>query len=279
MPLQENTMNKVDINQLKTIAKQVRRDIVMMTHASASGHPGGSLSATELGVALYFAIMKHDPKNAKWADRDRMILSKGHATPMLYSVLAQAGYFETNLLPTFRKLGSPLQGHPDRRRLPGIEASTGSLGQGLSIALGHELARKLDKKDYYSYVVMSDGECNEGQVWEAAAMAAHHKMDHLIVYIDMNKYQLDDCTKTVCDMEPMHEKWKGFNWHVQRIDGHDFTQILKATEIAKAAKNQPAVIVCDTIKGKGISFMENNNHFHGVAPTTDEMERAMKELA
>lgn len=271
-------MKPMAVDQLKQIAKQVRRDIIEQTFAAASGHPGGSLSCTELGVALYFAIMKHDPKNPKWTDRDRMILSKGHATPMLYSVLAHAGYFDPAMLPTFRKLGSPLQGHPDRRRLAGIEASTGSLGQGLSIAVGHALARKLDKKDYYSYVIMSDGETNEGQTWEAVAMAAHHKTDHLIVYLDYNKFQLDDCTKNICDMEPMADKWRAFNWHTQEIDGHDFDQILKATKIAQAAKG-PAVIICHTIKGKGISFMENNNHFHGVAPTAEERERALKELA
>lgn len=272
-------MTHINIVALKTMAKQVRRDIVTMTWAANSGHPGGSLSATELGVALYFSIMRHDPKNPKGADRDRFILSKGHATPMLYSVLAHAGYFDPTLLPTFRKLGSPLQGHPDRRRLPGVEASTGSLGQGLSIGIGHALARRLDQKDYYTYVILSDGETNEGQVWEATAMAAHHHVDHLIAFLDYNKFQLDDSTKTICDMEPMADKWRSFNWHVQEIDGHDFEQILAAAQTAKAVKNQPAIVICHTIKGKGISFMENNNHFHGVAPNKEEMERALKELA
>ena len=278
MPTQEDLMNKPKIDELKARAKQIRRDIIEMTAAAASGHPGGSLSATEIVTALYFGILNHDPKNPRWEDRDRFILSKGHATPLLYSALAHTGYFEPSLLPTFRKLGSPLQGHPDRRRLPGIEASTGSLGQGLSIAIGHALARKLDNKTFYDYVVMSDGETNEGQVWEAAAMAAHHKVDHLIVYLDCNKYQLDDSTKEVCDMEPMAEKWKAFRWHVQEIDGHDFEQILKATEEAQKVKDQPAMIVCNTIKGKGVSFMEGNNHFHGVAPTPEETQRALKEL-
>ncbi len=271
-------MTKPSIDQLKNQAKQVRRDIIDMTNAAASGHPGGSLSAVEIVTALYFSIMKHDPKNPQWPDRDRLVLSKGHASPLLYSVLAECGYFDRSLLPTFRKLGSPLQGHPDRRRLAGVEASTGSLGQGLSISIGQALARRLDKKDYFSYCVMSDGETNEGQVWEAVAMAAHHKVDHLVVYLDYNKYQLDDSTKNICDMEPMTDKFKAFNWNVQEIDGHDFQQILDATKKAQAVKNQPAIIICHTVKGKGVSFMENNNGFHGVAPTNEERERALKEL-
>lgn len=279
MPIQENVMNNVNLDQLKTRIKQIRRDIIEQTFAAASGHPGGSLSATEIVAALYFVLMKHDPKNPKWADRDRFIISKGHASPLLYSVLAECGYFDRSLLPTFRKLGSPLQGHPDRRRLAGVEASTGSLGQGLSIAIGHALARRLDKKDYYSYCVMSDGEMNEGQVWEAVAMAAHHKIDHLTVFLDYNKFQLDDCTKNICDMEPMADKWKAFNWHVQEIDGHDLEQVISAAKKAQAVKNQPSIVICHTIKGKGISFMENNNHFHGVAPTAEEKEKALKELA
>lgn len=277
MPSQTMT-KKLSIDELKAKAKQVRRDIIVATHAANSGHPGGSLSATEIVTALYFAVMKYDPKNPKWADRDRIILSKGHATPLLYSAMAEAGFFSRDLIPTFRKLGSPLQGHPDVTRLPGVEASTGSLGQGLSIAVGHALARRLDKKEFNTYVVMSDGETNEGQVWEAAAMAAHHKVDHLIVYLDYNKFQLDDCTKNICDMEPMTDKWKSFGWDVQEVDGHDFAQILKATENAQKVKNKPAIIICHTVKGKGISFMEHNNAFHGVAPTKEEMEKALKEL-
>lgn len=272
-------MTSPTLDQLKAYAKQIRRDIIVMTAAAGSGHPGGSLSATEIATALYFSIMHHDPKNPKWPERDRLILSKGHASPLLYAALARSGYFDPKILPTFRKLGSPLQGHPDRRRVPGVEASTGSLGQGLSIAIGHALARRLDKKDYYTYVVMSDGETNEGQTWEAAAMAAHHKVDHLIAIMDYNKFQLDDATKTICDMEPVLEKWRAFRWHVQEIDGHDFDQIIKAVRTAQKVKDQPAMIVAHTVKGKGVSFMENNNHFHGVAPTAEEAEQALKELA
>ena len=272
-------MNPTRIEELKARAKQIRRDIVEMTGVAGSGHPGGSLSATDILTALYFSIMRHDPKNPKWPDRDRLILSKGHASPLLYSALAEAGYFDRKLLLTFRKLNSPLQGHPDRRRVPGVEASTGSLGQGLSIGIGHALARRLDKKSFYTYVVVSDGETNEGQVWEAAAMAAHHQDDHMITILDYNKFQLDDSTKAICDMEPVIDKWKSFRWHVQEIDGHDLGAILAAVQTAQKVKNQPAMIVAHTIKGKGVSFMENNNHFHGVAPTKEEMERALKELA
>lgn len=272
-------MKKPSIDQLKARAKQIRRHIIEMTCAAGSGHPGGSLSAADIVTALYFSVMRHDPKNPSWPDRDRFILSKGHASALLYAALAEAGYFDTKLLPTFRKLGSPLQGHPDRRRLAGVEASTGSLGQGLSIAIGHALARRLDQKSYTTYVVLSDGETNEGQIWEAAAMAAHHKVDHLIAVLDYNKYQLDDSTTVICNMEPMVEKWKSFGWYVEEIDGHDFGQILAAIKIAQNVKGGPAIIVAHTIKGKGVSFMENNNHFHGVAPAREEMERALKELA
>jgi transketolase len=272
-------MPRLSIEELKAKAKQIRRDIIEMTLAAASGHPGGSMSVTEILTALYFRLMKHDPKNPKSPDRDIVILSKGHASPALYAVLAEAGYFDRKMLPTFRVLGSPLQGHPDVRRLAGVEASTGSLGQGLSMAIGHALARRLDKKSYYTYAVTSDGETNEGQTWEAAACAAHHKVDHLIAFLDYNKFQLDDSTSVICNMEPMAEKWRAFGWHVLEIDGHDFAQILKADEKARQVRNQPVMIICHTIKGKGVSFMENNNHFHGVAPTKDEAERALKELA
>jgi transketolase len=272
-------MKKVSLDELKARARQIRRDIVTMTAEAASGHPGGSLSAVELVTALYFSVMNHDPKNPEWPDRDRFILSKGHAAPVLYSALAEAGYFDRALLPSLRKLDSPLQGHPDRRRLGGVEASTGSLGQGLSKGIGHALARRLDGKKYFTYVIISDGESNEGQIWEAAAMAAHHRVDHLIVMLDFNKFQLDDSTKAICDMEPMAEKWRSFRWHVEEIDGHDLKQILDAIERCQKIKDQPAIIVAHTIKGKGVSFMENDNRFHGVAPPPEEKERALKELA
>ena len=272
-------MEKTSVEQLKEIAKKIRRHIIEMTGAAESGYPGGSLSAVEILTSLYFSCMNYDPQNPNDENRDRLILSKGHAAPLLYAVLAEAGYFDPKTLINFRKLGSPLQGHPDRRRLPGVEASTGSLGQGLSIGIGHALARKLDNKSYYTYVITSDGESNEGQVWEAAMMAAHHKVDHLIAFLDYNKYQLDDSTEKICDMEPMIDKWKAFRWDVQEIDGHDLAQVIDATEKAKKVKDKPAIIIAHTVKGKGVSFMENNNDFHGVAPTKEEVKKALEELS
>ncbi len=266
------------LEDLKVKAKEIRRDIVRMTCSAASGHPGGSLSATEIVTALYFRLMRHDPKNPKCPDRDRLILSKGHASPLLYSALARSGYFDPKLLETFRVFGSPLQGHPDMRKLPGIEASTGSLGQGLSIGAGHALARRVDGKNYRTYVVMSDGEMNEGQTWEAAAMAAHYKLDHLVVILDYNKFQLDDATSVICDMEPMADKWRAFRWKTEEVDGHDLNQLVPALERARDYRGGPSMVIAHTIKGKGVSFMENNNNFHGVAPTRDEAERALKEL-
>lgn len=272
-------MKKPSVDKLKARAKIIRREIVEMTGLAKSGHPGGSLSAVELLTYLYFSAMRYDPKNPSWPERDRFILSKGHGAPALYAVLAEAGYFDQKLLPTLRQFGSPLQGHPDSTRLPGIEASTGSLGQGLSIGVGHALARRLNGKDYYTYVVISDGETNEGQIWEAAAMASHHRVDHLICLLDYNKFQLDDATSVICNMEPMADKWKAFGWDVQEIDGHDLGQIDEAVEKAKKLRAKPAMIVAHTVKGKGVSFMENNNHFHGVAPTAEEMQKAFEELA
>jgi len=272
-------MKKLSLEELPSKAKEIRRDIIRMLAEAGSGHPGGSLSAADILTALYFHVMNHDPERPKWPDRDRVILSKGHGAPVLYAVLAHVGYFDREMLGTLRKLGSPLQGHPDVRRLPGLEASTGSLGQGLSIGIGHALARRLDKRSYYTYVLMSDGETNEGQTWEAASAAAHHRVDHLIAILDYNKFQLDDAVHKICDMEPMVGKWQNFNWHVQEIDGHNFRQIVAAIREAQEVRGKPSMIVAHTIKGKGVSFMENNNHFHGVAPTQEEAERALQELA
>src|SRR3990167_872037 len=271
-------MKSSDTAALCRQANEIRKDIIRMLFEAGSGHPGGSLSATDILTALYFKILRHDPKNPKWPDRDRVILSKGHGAPVLYAALAHAGYFPRELLTTLRKLDSPLQGHPDMRRLPGLEASTGSLGQGLSIGVGMALAGKLDRKDYRSYVILSDGETNEGQIWEAASFAAHHKMDHLITILDYNKFQLDDSVKSIIDMEPMVDKWKAFGWHVFEIDGHNMKTLLETLEAAKKVQGKPIMIVAHTIKGKGVSFMENNNHYHGVAPTKEEAERALNEL-
>ncbi len=269
---------KIDWNNLADIALQIRRNIIKMLGIAGSGHPGGSLSVTDILTLLYFHFLRHDPKNPKWPDRDRLIFSKGHGCPALYSALAQSGYFKEELLLTLRKLGSPLQGHPDMRKLPGIEASTGSLGQGLSIGIGCALAARFDKKDFLTYVIMSDGELNEGQTWEAAAFASFHKLSNLIMILDYNKYQLSGATKDILDMEPVTDKWRAFGWAVKEIDGHSHKEIYEAIEWAKARESGPSAIIAHTIKGKGVSFMENNNHFHGVAPTKDETAKALKEL-
>lgn len=269
---------KPDLSALSEKAKTIRLDVIKMLGIAGSGHPGGSLSCTDLLTVLYFHFMKHDPKNPKWADRDRLIFSKGHGCPALYSALAHSGYFDKKLLLTLRQLGSPLQGHPDMRRLPGIEASTGSLGQGLSIAIGCALAARLDKKNYTGYALISDGELNEGQIWEAAAFASFRKLGNVVTILDYNKYQLGGSTKEILDMEPVADKWKSFGWRVREIDGHSLSEIESALVWSRESDSVPSVIIAHTVKGKGVSFMENNNHFHGVAPTKDETARALKEL-
>lgn len=278
MDLLQPVNTKVDFQALSGTALEIRRDIIKMLGIAGSGHPGGSLSSTDLLTVLYFHAMRHDPKNPKWPDRDRLIFSKGHGAPALYSALARSGYFDPKMLLTLRQLGSPLQGHPDVRRLPGIEASTGSLGQGLSVGIGCALAARFDKKDFRTYVIFSDGELNEGQIWEAAAFAAHHKLKNLIGILDYNKFQLSGSTKDILDMEPVAEKWRAFRWETKEINGHDIREIHDAIEWAKGATGQPRLIVAHTVKGKGVSFMENDNNFHGVANTKAETERALKEL-
>lgn len=267
-----------DIPELKRIANRMRKNIVQMIGEAASGHPGGSLSATEIVTALYFNVMKHDPNRPAWPDRDRFILSKGHACPVLYCALAEAGYIDPATLPTLRKLNSPLQGHPDRRFLPILEASTGSLGNGLSIGLGMALAARMEKKDYRVYVMLGDGECQEGQVWEAAMFAAYHKTENLCAIVDYNKIQLDDFVAKVLDLEPLAAKWESFGWHTQVIDGHDFTQVLDALRYAKTTLGKPTCVIAHTIKGKGVSFMENNVEFHGAAPNEEQVRLAVAEL-
>lgn len=269
---------KIDWEVLSQTALTVRRDIIKMLGIAGSGHPGGSLSCTDILVLLYFHFLRVDAKNPKWVDRDRLIFSKGHGCPALYSVLARAGYFDPKHLLTLRQLGSPLQGHPDMRRLPGIEASTGSLGQGLSVAIGCALAARFDKKDFKTYAIISDGEMNEGQIWEAAAFASFHKLSNLITILDYNKYQLSGATKDILDMEPVAEKWRAFGFETKEINGHDHEEIAGAIDWARNAVSAPRIVVAHTIKGKGVSFMENNNNFHGVANTKDETARALKEL-
>lgn len=268
----------MDIARLREIARNIRKDIILMTAEAASGHPGGSLSAADIIAALYFNVMRHDPRNPKWPDRDRFVLSKGHAAPALYSALARSGYFPVEQLRTLRKMGSPLQGHPELKRLAGVEASTGSLGQGLSIGAGMALAGKMDRKDYRVYVMIGDGESEEGQIWEAAMSSAYYKLDNLTAIIDYNSQQLDGWVKDIMELEPIVDKWKGFGWHVEEIDGHDFHQILKAIDEAKATSGKPTAIIARTVKGKGVSFMEHNIEFHGMAPTKEQKDLALKEL-
>ncbi len=273
------TDRAVSVDELKRIANRLRIDIVKMIGAAGSGHPGGSLSAVEVLVALYFGgVLRHDPKNPQWADRDRFILSKGHGCPVLYATYAEAGYIDRALLSTLRKLGSPLQGHPDKRMLPILEASTGSLGQGVSIGAGMALAARMDKKDFHTFVMIGDGEAQEGQVWEAAMFAGFHKLANLTVIVDNNRQQLDDFTAKILDLSPWAEKWLSFGWNPVEIDGNDIEQVLPALAEARAATLKPTVIIANTVKGKGVSFMENNVKWHGVAPKPEEVEAAVREL-
>lgn len=261
------------------MARRLRRHIVAMIGAAGSGHPGGSLSAVEIVTALYFGVMRHDPKNPKWEDRDRFVLSKGHAAPLLYAALAEAGYFPIEELSTLRKLGSRLQGHTDMTLTPGVEMSAGALGQGLSFSLGIALAGRLDGRPYRVYALLGDGECDEGQVWEAAMASAHFKVDNLTAIVDHNKQQLDGWNRDIMNLEPLPEKWRSFGWHVAEVAGHDLAQILSALEEAKKVKGQPSAIIAHTVKGKGVSFMENNIEFHGKAPNAEELKKALEELS
>ncbi|WP_297486756.1 transketolase [uncultured Cetobacterium sp.] len=267
-----------DVKLLAEQAAKIRKDIVQMICKAKSGHPGGSLSAADIITALYFSEMNIDPKNPKMIGRDRFVLSKGHAAPVLYSALAERGYFDKELLGTLRAYGSPLQGHPDMKKLPGIEISTGSLGQGLSVANGMALSGRISGEDYRTYVLMGDGEMQEGQVWEAAMTAAHYKLDSLCVFIDSNNLQIDGNVDKVMGIEPLDKKWEAFGWNVIKIDGHNFYEIFAALDEAKEVKGKPTAIIAKTTKGKGVSFMENVCGFHGVAPTPEETERAVKEL-
>ena len=270
---------KKSLEELQALAKEIRRNIVKMIGAAGSGHPGGSLSAVEIVVTLYYDVMRHDPQNPDLPDRDRFILSKGHACPVLYATLAELGYTPKDELMRLRKLGSIYQGHPDKRFLPVLEASTGSLGQGLSLGIGMALAARLDGKDYRTYVLLGDGEIQEGQIWEAAMFASFHKVDNVCAIVDYNKIQLDGFVKDIMDLEPLVPKWEAFGWHVIELDGHDIPALQRAFAEAAATKGKPTVLIAHTVKGKGVSFMENNPKFHGVAPTPEEVEIALKELA
>ena len=268
-----------DISFLKEKAKEIRKSIVSMITEAKSGHPGGSLSATDILTALYFSEMNIDPANPKMEGRDRFVLSKGHAAPAIYATLAERGYFSKDELLTLRKFGSRLQGHPDMKKLPGIEISTGSLGQGLSVANGMALNAKIFNETYRTYIVLGDGEVQEGQIWEAAMTAAHYKLDNLCAFLDSNNLQIDGNVTEIMGVEPLDKKWEAFGWNVIKIDGHNFEEILSALKKAKECKDKPTMILAKTVKGKGVSFMENVCGFHGVAPTAEELEKALAELA
>ena len=268
-----------DISFLKEKAKEIRKSIVSMITEAKSGHPGGSLSATDILTALYFSEMNIDPANPKMEGRDRFVLSKGHAAPAIYATLAERGYFSKDELLTLRKFGSRLQGHPDMKKLPGIEISTGSLGQGLSVANGMALNAKIFNENYRTYIILGDGEVQEGQIWEAAMTAAHYKLDNLCAFLDSNNLQIDGNVTEIMGVEPLDKKWEAFGWNVIKIDGHNFEEILSALEKAKECKDKPTMILAKTVKGKGVSFMENVCGFHGVAPTVEELEKALAELA
>lgn len=266
------------IKHLKNKATEIRKLIVEMLAKAGSGHPGGSLSSSDIIACLYFEVMRHDPKSPAWPDRDRFHLSKGHCCPALYAALSLSGYFPQEKLWTLRKLNSMLQGHPDKR-VPGVELASGSLGQGLSIALGMALCAKVDKKDYRVYCLMGDGEIQEGNIWEAAMAAAHFKADNLCGIIDYNHFQIDGRTDDIMNLEPLLNKWEAFGWHVISCDGHNIKELLEAFRIAKTLKQKPTVIIAHTVKGKGVSFMEHVVDFHGRAPTEKEREIALEELS
>ncbi len=267
-----------ETHDLREIANGIRKDIIRMVGEAKSGHPGGSLSCTDILTALYFRIMRVDSARPKWENRDRLVMSKGHGAPALYAILAEKGYFPKSELMTLRKVGSILQGHPDMKKTPGVEASTGSLGQGLSIACGMAMAGKMDQKDYRVYAILGDGELAEGQIWEAAIAAAHYHLGNLTAFLDYNGLQIDGAVKDIMSTSPVREKWQAFGWHVLEIDGHDMNQIIEAVRQASEIPDQPVMIIAHTVKGKGVSFMENQVDWHGTAPNPDQVKAAIAEL-
>lgn len=264
--------------ELHAIAKRTRVRIIRMLAEAGSGHPGGSLSAVEIVTALYFSKLRHRPEDPRWPQRDRFVISKGHGVPVVYAAMAEAGYIDEAELLTLRKIDGRLQGHPDRVRLPGIEAATGSLGQGLSVAVGMALASRMDSTPYRVYCLLGDGECQAGQVWEAAMTAGKYGLDCLTAIIDYNKVQLDGPVREIMDLEPLAAKWESFNWATQVIDGNDMLAVLQALDAASATPGRPSVIVAHTIKGKGVSFMEGRYQWHGKAPSREEAMSALAEL-
>lgn len=267
-----------NLEELQAVARTIRRHIVVMIGEAKSGHPGGSLSAVEVLVTLYYDVMRHDPANPTWPERDRFILSKGHAAPVLYSVMAECGYVPVDQLNTLRKLGSIYQGHPDRRFIPSLEASTGSLGVGLSLGLGMAEAARLDKSPTRIFVMLGDGEIQEGQVWESAMYGAFHNVDNIVAIVDNNRIQLDGWVKDIMGVDPLADKWRAFGWNTIEVDGHDIPALQQAFADAAAYKGKPTALIAHTIKGKGVSFMENNPKFHGTAPTKEEVALALQEI-
>lgn len=271
-------MKNNEIKNLKKMACKVREEIVDQVFRAGSGHPGGSLSIADILTVLYFHELRIDPQNPKWEDRDRLILSKGHCAPVLYSCLANRGYFEKKELEKFRTIDGILQGHPDMVKIPGIDMTTGSLGQGFSAANGMALAGKLDKKDYRVYCIVGDGEIDEGQIWEAAMAAGHYKLDNLCLIVDNNDLQIDGTIEEVMNSNPIDEKFRSFGFQVIKIDGHDIEEIIKAFDVAKNIKGMPTCIIAKTVKGKGVSYMENKVEWHGKAPNKEQYEQAIKEI-
>lgn len=270
--------NKELTEKLKKISKELRKDILKMTTTAGSGHPTTSMSAIDAMVCLYFHEMKFDPKKPNWPERDRFLMSKGHGVPAQYACLARAGFFPKEELMTLRQINSRLQGHPDREKTPGIEVSSGSLGQGLSVGNGMAMAAKLDKKNYRVYVMLGDGEMQEGQIWEAAMSAANFKLDNVCAILDLNGIQNDAWVEKEKSIQPISDKWKAFNWNVIEIEGHDFEQILGALKKARETKAKPTIIIAKTVKGKGVSFIENKPDMHGVAVKKEDLEKALAEL-
>ena len=268
-----------DINDLNKQANKVRQGIIDAIYNAKSGHPGGSLSIADIMTVLYFNQMNIDEKNPKWEDRDRLVLSKGHCSPALYSCLANRGYFDVEDLKTFRKIDSSMQGHPDMNKVPGVDMTSGSLGQGLSAANGMAIAGKMDKKDYRVYCILGDGEIEEGQIWEAAMTSSKYKLDNLCVIVDNNNLQIDGTIEEVMSSYPIDEKFKSFGFQVINIDGHNIQEIIDAFDVAKNVKGKPTCIIAKTIKGKGVSFMENKAEWHGKAPNDEEYRIAMEELS
>ena len=268
----------MSVEELEKMAVIIRCDIIDMICTAAAGHPGGSLSATDVVTALYFRVMRIDPKNPEWPDRDRFILSKGHACPVWYAALAERGYFDKAHLKTLRQMGSILQGHPDMRKTPGIDMTAGSLGHGLSAGLGMALSGKLRHKDYHVFVVIGDGESQEGSIWEAAMAAPRFKLDNLTAILDYNHLQNDYSVDDIMPIEPVVDKWQAFGWNVIDIDGHNMAQVVQALEEAKSHQGAPTIVVANTVKGKGVSYMENVCEWHGKAPCQEEADQALKEL-